>query len=142
MLCLLSALSLCLWCVACKYGSVSRFKGVFSAFYGVCVGLCCSGTLRGLCGFCVREGLGGLKACGVFAPVFIFFAFLFVLFVLLLSFCPCVSVSALLCLSSCLVFVGVLVLLFPYRIKRKKSAFVLRSSLLGFGVFILNCLRR
>lgn len=36
----LSALSLCLWCIALKYGSVSRFKGVFSVVWGfvwVCV---------------------------------------------------------------------------------------------------------
>ena len=94
---LLSALSLCLWCVVFEYGSISRFKGVFSVVWGCCVGLCGSCGLRGLWGFCVREWLGGFMACGVFA-------FLFVLFALLLSFCPCVSVSALLCLFSCLVF--------------------------------------
>ena len=48
---LLSALSLCLWCVVCKYGSISRFKGVFSGFWAFRVGLCCLGALRGLCGF-------------------------------------------------------------------------------------------
>ena len=58
----LSALSLCACRVACKYGSISRFKGVFSAVYGVCVGLCCLGALRGLWGFCARVELGGLKA--------------------------------------------------------------------------------
>ena len=57
-------------------------------------------------------------ACGVFAsvlPVFIFFAYVirfFSVFALLLFFCPCVSVSALLCLPSCLVFVGVVVFSF------------------------------
>ena len=70
---LLSALSLCSWCVACKYGSISRFKGVFRGFWGCCVGLCGLRALRGLCGFCVRERLGGLKACGVFAFVFLSF---------------------------------------------------------------------
>ena len=45
-----------------KYGSISRFKGVFREFYGVCVGLCCLGALRGLGGFCARVELGGLKA--------------------------------------------------------------------------------
>ena len=49
---LLFALLLCLWWVACKYGSISHFKGVFRGFYGVRVGLCCLGALRG---FCVRE---------------------------------------------------------------------------------------
>ena len=75
--CLLVALLLCLWCVACKYGSISRFKGVFSVVWGVRVGLCCLGALRGLCGFCVREWLGGLKACGVFALYFVLLSFLF-----------------------------------------------------------------
>ena len=74
----LSALLLCSRCVACKYAFISRFKGVFRGFYGVCVGLCCSGALRGLWGFCVRERLGGFRACCVFAsvyPFFIFFAY-------------------------------------------------------------------
>ena len=47
----LSAPSLCSWCVALEYGSISRFKGVFSEVWGVCVGLCCLGGLRGLWGF-------------------------------------------------------------------------------------------
>ena len=49
-------------CIACKYGSISRSKGIFSAVWGFRVGLCWFGGLRGLCGFCVRERLGGLKA--------------------------------------------------------------------------------
>ena len=32
--CLLSAFLLCLWCIAFEYGFISRFKGVFSAFWG------------------------------------------------------------------------------------------------------------
>ena len=39
---LLSALSLCLWCVVFEYGSISRFKAFlarFGAFVWVCVGL-------------------------------------------------------------------------------------------------------
>ena len=56
---LLSALSLCLWHIMLEYGSISRFKGVFRGFYGACVGLCCLGALRGLCGFCARVELGG-----------------------------------------------------------------------------------
>ena len=70
MLCLLSALSLYSWCVVFECGSISRFKGVFSAVRGCCVGLCGLRALRGLCGFCTRVELGGLKACCVFAPVF------------------------------------------------------------------------
>ena len=59
---LLSALSLCLWCVALEYGSISHFKGVFRGFPLLDVGLCCLGALRGLWGFCTRVELGGLKA--------------------------------------------------------------------------------
>ena len=60
--CLSSALSLCPRCVACKYGFISRFKGVFRGFPLLDVGSYCSGALRGLWGFCVRERLGGLEA--------------------------------------------------------------------------------
>ena len=62
------------------------------------MGLCCSGALRGLWGFCVREWLGGLKACGVFASVFLVFPLLclpFHLFTCFLSF----TLSALFWLS-------------------------------------------
>ena len=138
---LLSALSLFPWCVACKYGSISRFKGVFSDVWGCCVGLCCLGVLRGLCGFCVREWLGGLKACCVFAPIFIVLPLFFLFFAcfpaLLVLFA---SLVYLCCLCGSL---GVLLgFLFPYRIKRKRSAFICALSSLGFGVFILNCLRQ
>ena len=92
----LSVFLLCPLCVACKYALISRFKGVFSAVWGVCVGLCGLRALRGLWGFCVRERLGGLKACGVFA-------FLFSPFVSVFALLLC-SLPALLWLSSCLVF--------------------------------------
>ena len=62
------------------------FRG-FSGFYGVRVGLCCLGALRGLWGFCVREWLGGLKACGVFASLFVLLPFFFFSCVCLLL-CP------------------------------------------------------
>ena len=52
----------CSRCIACKYGSISRSKGIFSAVWGFRVGLCCLGGLRGLCGFCTRVELGGLEA--------------------------------------------------------------------------------
>ena len=48
------------------------FRAFLARFYGVCVGLFGLGTLRGLCGFCARVELGGLKACGVFASIFAF----------------------------------------------------------------------
>ena len=56
---LLSAFLLCLRCIACIYALIQRFKGVFRGFYMVRVGLCCSGALRGLWGFCARVELGG-----------------------------------------------------------------------------------
>ncbi len=77
----LYSLLLCARCVACKYGSISRFKAVFSAVWWFRVGLLGLGALRGLCGFCTRVELGGLETCGVFALVFPLFA-------LLLFFCP------------------------------------------------------
>ena len=96
---LLSSLLLFPWCVVCKYGSISHFKGVFRGFYGVCVGLYWPGALRGLWGFCVREWLGGLEACGVFASLFILLPFFF---------CSCV------CLLLCwLSFFALVVFLCP-----------------------------
>ena len=92
---LLYSFSLCLWCIACKCGSISRFKGVFRGFCGVCVGLCCLGALRGLWGFCVRERLGGLKACCVFTSIFPLLCLPFHLFTCFLSF----TLSALFWLS-------------------------------------------
>ena len=127
MLCLLPALSLCSWCVVLEYALISRFKGVFRGFCGACVGLCCSGTLRGLCGFCTRVELGGLKACGVFAPIFIFFAYVFALrFISLLLLYVLLSFFALVvfCLSSCIVFVALWVcwvFLFPYGLYAKRK---------------------
>ena len=125
---LLPALSLCPRRVACEYGSISHFKGVFGAVWGVCVGLCGSRALRGLWGFCVREWLGGLKVCGVFAFVFLLVCLSF------FSFCLCVCSSfmlfacfALVVLLSCLVlFVlvslwSLLLFLFPLRTIRKKK---------------------
>ena len=76
---LLSALSLCLWCVGFEYSPISRFKGVFSAVWGCCVGLLGLRALRGLCGFCARVELGGLKACCVFASVFLLLSSAFLL---------------------------------------------------------------
>ena len=44
--CLLPSFLLCLWCIALEYGFISRFKGVFSGFWGVGVYLCGFGALR------------------------------------------------------------------------------------------------
>lgn len=122
---LLSALLLCLRCVALECALISRFKGVFRGFYGCCVGLCCLGALRGLWGFCARVELGGLKTFCVFASIFpilclrfirfsssspIFWGFVFV--VLGLSSClPCLF------LCPC----GSLCFLFPLRMYRQKE---------------------
>lgn len=131
----LSALPLCLWSVTLEYGSISRFKGVFSAVCGVCVGLFAWRALRGLCGFCVREWLGGLEACGVFClsfslfvPVFLSFS----LFAYLLGLCLCCSLLVLLSVLFVLVCLWSLLFPFPFRTKRKKSAFVLRSFFAWF----------
>ena len=59
--------------------------------WGFRVGLCGFSALRGLCGFCVREWLGGYKARCVFA-------FLFVLLSCFYALCqacyPCILVFA------------------------------------------------
>ena len=60
-------LLLLLSCNTCKICPISHFKGVLTGFWGSDVYLYGLRSLRGLCGFCVREWLGGLKACGVFA---------------------------------------------------------------------------
>ena len=131
--CLLSALSLCLWCVMLEYGSISHFKGVLAWFLLFRVGLCCLGALRGLCGFCVREWLGGFGACGVFASILFYF----------LSFCSCFYlVSSFPCLPSCPLLVLFLCgLLFPFPLRticaKRKGAKVLPlvSSLRVLCVF-------
>ena len=128
MLCLLSALLLCLWCVALKYAFICDFKGVFSGFWVFGVGLYCFGALRGLWGFCVREWLGGLKACCVFAFLLSFCLYPFAFrFISLPAFCPS---PCLLC-SGCLLLVllhclcgslGVVVVSFSLAVYTQKRA--------------------
>ena len=140
---LLSALSLCAWCVACKYGSISRFKGVFSGFWGCCVGLFVLGALRGLWGFCVREWLGGYMTCCVFASVFPLFASILSVFhllrlssgalPLLSSACPLSCLSFLVC--SCVLCGFCCCFLFPYGLYAKERAqSVFASSLVPLWV--------
>ena len=127
MLCLLPALSLCLWCIGFECGSISRFKGVFSEVWGCCVGLLGLRALRGLCGFCTRVELGGLRACGVFAFRFLLLLLCLPPFMLVVLLC-----SGCLSLSSCIVFVALWVwLLFPFPLRyiRKKGRNFLASSL-------------
>ena len=131
--CLLSACLLCACRVACKYGSISRFEGVFSGFWGVGVYLYRFGVLRGLCGFCARVELGGYMTCGVFAsilsllpmfyllrPCFISFASVFLLlrlsFVLFLVLFAPAFFACPLVLSLCR-----LLFLFPLRMYAQKE---------------------
>ena len=103
------------------------------------MGLCCLGDLLGLCGFCVRERLGGLEACCVFAFLFILFVLLplsfclsFYLFApafVLLSLCFCVCYP-LLVLLSCLSFPALFVVSFSLSdYMQKERAQFLASSL-------------
>ena len=130
MLCLLSSFLLCVRCVACKYGSVSRFKGVFRGFWGCCVGLCRSGALRGLCGFCARVELGGLEACGVFASVFLLLLLCLPPFMLVVLLCSgCLLLILLHCLCGSLGVVVVSFSLSDYTQKERAQGFCLASSL-------------
>ena len=127
-------LLLCSRCVACKYGSISRFKGVFRGFCGADVYLYGLRALRGLWGFCTREWLGGLKACGVFASMlssrlpFVFLSCPLVLLspALLLGFLPCLLSCSLSCLLG---FVGWLSFPFGRLQIQKERAQFLASSL-------------
>ena len=83
------------------------------------MGLCGLRALLGLCGFCTRVELGGLKACGVFAFVFLLLLLCLPPFMLVVLLC-----SGCLSLSSCIVFVALWVWLlfpFPFRTTRKKK---------------------
>ena len=142
----LSACLLLLSCNTCEICSISHFKGAFTGFLLFRVGLLGLGALRGLCGFCAREWLGGYMTCGVFASVFpllclyfirfsssspIFWGFAFV--VLFLSSCLPFLFCLLLCPCGSLCF------LFPLRTIRKKRAQVLASSLSVLCVFRFLC---
>ena len=111
--CLLSALSLCLWCAMLEYGSVSRFEGVFRGFYVFRVGLLGLGALRGLWGFCVRVRLGGFRACCVFCLSFS--SFLLLSSLVLLSFCSCPASLLGFCSWSLGLLVLWLLVFFPFR---------------------------
>lgn len=84
--CILVAFLLCSWCVACKYGSISRFKGVLAGFVGfvwVCVAwVLCVACVAFVCVRCLA--VLGLVAC---LPCFLSFRFL------LLSSCPAFASS-------------------------------------------------
>ena len=103
--------SLCCFALGALLANMALFR-IFRAFLGgfpCWMWVCIASMLCVACGafVCVRcLAVLGLVAC---LPLFLSFclspfAFRFISLLLLLSFCPCVSVSALFCLSSCLVF--------------------------------------
>ena len=142
---LLSALSLCLWCIVFEYALISRFKGVFSGFPLLDVCLYCSRALRGLWGFCVREWLGGFMSCCVFSSFYPFICLSFCLFALGFILLPCLSAFRLsssicpLCLP-CLFLCpcGLLLFLFPLRMNRQKE----RARRVGASSLVLLCVFR
>ena len=136
MLRLLSALPLCAWCIILKYASISRFKGVFSAVWGCCVGLCCLGWFAWLvwllyaCG--VRRIRGLRRVCLYFPSSLPSFFLFFVLLLSLCSSCPLLILLPCLC-SLC----GSLCFLFPFRTIRKKKgrAVLVRPLFVGCGLY-------
>ena len=119
---------LCLWYIAFEYGFISRFKGVFGAFWGADVCLYRLRSLLGLCGFCAREVFGGLKACGEFASILSLSPMFYLFCIRFSSSSPIFEGFAfvILGLSSCLpcLFLchcGVCVFFFPYGICAKRK---------------------
>lgn len=121
----LPALSLCLWCAVLEYGSISHFKGVFSAVWGFGVGLCCLGALRGLCGFLCACGVRRFKGLKRICLSFFFFCPCvcspFMLFAYLLGLCLCCPRLVLLYALFVLVCLWSLLFPFPFRYIRKKK---------------------
>ena len=155
MLCLLSAFSLCACRVACKYGSISRFKGVFRGFYGVRVGLCCLGALRGLCGFLCACGVRRLKdllrVCLPFILLYLSFVLFLVIFLVLLLLCLPYFLSFSLSLCCCcplLVLSLWLVVSFSLSVYTQKERAqsvipcVLASCVVGCFILLLLCIPR
>ena len=103
------------------------FRGFLAGFRAFRVGLCGLRALRGLWGFCVREWLGGLEACGVFASLFVLLPFFFCSCVcLLLCWLSFFALVVFLCslALSCLFLWSLWSLLlfpFPFRTIRKKK---------------------
>lgn len=128
-----------------EYGSISRFKGVFSGFYMFGVGLCCLGALLGLCGFCARVELGGLEACGVFASILSAFHLLCPCLVLLLLCLPPFMLVVILC-SGCLYLFSCIVFVFSFSLsdgsrhkKKGRKGLSLASSLVLLWVVLSGC---
>ena len=98
--CFLSALLLCSWRIACKYGSISRFNGVFSVVWGCCVGLvglvlCVACVALYACG--VRRIRDLLRVCPSFYPICLYLSLYLPIFSalsLLFFACPLVCLSS------------------------------------------------
>ena len=138
---LLPAFLLCLWCIALEYGFISRFKGVFSGFWGADVYLYGFGVLRGLWGFCAREVFGGYMACGVFASIlssFVLFLVLFLVLLHLLSLLVLLSSACPLSLPSLSLWVVVSFSLTDYT-QKERALRVGASSLVLLWVVGLLC---
>ena len=135
--CLLPAFPPCFGALLANMALFRILRGFLESFMGFRVGLYCWRALRGLCGFCVREWLVGLKARCVFASVFILLCSCFYLVssFLGLSSCP------LLVLSLCGLLLGFFLgccFFFPYGLYAKKKGrkvLLLASSLRGLWVF-------
>ena len=118
------ALPLSLSCFACGalHLNMALFRilrGFLARFWGADVYLYVLRSLRGLCGFCTRVELGGLKACGVFCLSFSSFLLLSSLF--LLSSCSCPASLLGFFSWSCPLSLCGLLFLFPLRYMRKKK---------------------
>ena len=103
------------------------FRGFLAWFLLFRVCLLGFGALRGLCGFCVREWLGGLEDCGVFASVLSLFPPFFIFFAYLLGLCLCCP--RLVLLPALFVLVS-LCFLFPLRTIRERK---------GANTCVLSC---
>ena len=138
---LLSALSVCPCWVVLEICLYSHFKGVFSGFPLLDVYLYCLRALRGLWGFCVRERLGGLKACCVFASLFVLLPFFFCSCVCLLlcwlSFFALVVFLCSLALSLWLFGCGCC-FLFPFGLYAKRKGAPCRCVLSSIVIFIVT----
>ena len=117
-----------LYCFAFQICPISRFKGVFGGFWGADVCLYGLRSLLGLCGFCARVELGGLKACGVFASILSLSPMFYLFCIRFSSSSPIFEGFAfvILCLSSCLpcLFLchcGVCVFFFPFGLYAKRK---------------------
>ena len=142
------------FCPLCRFvlGALSLNMALFrvlraflARFVWVCVGLCGLRALRGLWGFCVRERLGGLKACGVFASLFVLLPISFCLSFYLFApaFCPVFLLLVLLC-SGCFSLLSFLicvcVFFFPCGLHAKrKGAKVFPCVLSSCVVGLFGC---